>query len=214
MNIIILGLPGSGKGTQSKVLSDKLGLFYFEAGGFSRQLASTDPSIKKIIDSGKLIPEEKMTELVFQYLEKNVPIGKDILFDGYPRFVGQFLALKDWLEKRGKKIDWVIFLEVDAKEAIKRLSSRRICPNCGRVYNLITNPPQNDSLCDVCKVPLMQREDDKEEVIRERFEEYNANVLPLINLIKNENFFLKIDGERKIDDVTKEIFQKIGFLQK
>jgi adenylate kinase len=212
MNIIILGLPGSGKGTQSKILTDKLDLFYFEAGGFSRELAQKDPEIRDIVNSGKLIPEEKMTGLVFDYLEKNVPEGKDILFDGYPRFVGQFLSLKDWLSSRGKKIDWVIFLDVDEEESIKRLSSRRVCPQCGKVYNLVTNPPLNDSICDTCKATLLQREDDKEEVIRKRFEEYKNNVLPLVDLIKDEPFFIRVNGEAKIDVVTKEIFEKIGVL--
>jgi len=214
MNIIILGLPGSGKGTQSKILAQKLNLFYFEAGGFSRQLAKTNSSIKEIVDSGRLIPEEEMTKLVFDYLEKNVPLEKDILFDGYPRFVGQFEALRNWMASRGKKIDWVIFLEVDEEESIKRLSSRRVCPKCGSVYNLITNPPKKDTICDVCQVPLFQREDDKEEVIRRRFEEYKKNVLPLVDFIRNEDFFIKVNGEAKIEDVTAEILEKIGIFPK
>jgi len=214
MNIIILGLPGSGKGTQSKILSERLDLFYFEAGGFSRQLAKTNPSIKEIVNSGRLIPEEEMTKLVFDYLEKNVPLEKDILFDGYPRFVGQFEALKNWMASRGKKIDWVIFLEVDEEESIKRLSSRRVCPKCGSVYNLITNPPKKDTICDVCQVSLFQRADDKEEVIRRRFEEYKKNVLPLVDFIRNEDFFIKVNGEAKIEDVTAEILEKIGIFPK
>lgn len=213
MNIIILGLPGSGKGTQSKILVKKLNLFYFEAGSFSRKLAKKDTKIREIVNSGRLIPEKKMTRLVFDYLEKNVPASSvsGILFDGYPRFLGQFIALKNWLANRGEAIDWVILLEINESEVIRRLSARRFCPRCSLIYNLITNPPSNDSLCDKCKMPLIQREDDKEEVIKNRLNEYKNNVLPLINSIKKENFFVKVNGEKQIDEVTREIIEKIGF---
>ncbi|BCX14552.1 MAG: adenylate kinase [Patescibacteria group bacterium] len=214
MNIIILGLPGSGKGTQSKIISEKLGLFYFEAGAFSRQLAKTDSSIREIVNSGKLIPEKKMTELVFDYLDRNVPKEKDILFDGYPRFLGQFLDLEKWLDKRDKKVDYVVFLEVDEEESIKRLSSRRVCPKCGAVYNLLTNPPHVDNICDVCDETLVQREDDKEEVVRRRFIEYKENVLPLLDFLRNKDYFVKVNGEAKIDEVTAEILERIGWSKK
>jgi len=138
---------------------EKLGVYYFEAGKFARNLAKTNPEIKRLIDNGKLIPQEKMTKYVQDFLEKNVPGGSDILFEGYPRFIGQYLFLKKWLARRGKKIDKIIMLDVDKEEVIKRLSARRMCEDDGKIYNLITNPPKKGD----CKGRLIQREDDNQE---------------------------------------------------
>ena len=206
MNIVLLGLPGSGKGTQAEKIVEKLGVYYFEAGKFARNLAKTNPEIKRLIDNGKLIPQEKMTKYVQDFLEKNVPEKSDILFEGYPRFIGQYLFLKKWLAQRGKKIDKVIMLDVDKEEVIKRLSARRMCEDDGKIYNLITNPPEKGD----CKGRLIQREDDRPEVIKKRFEEYEENVMPLIRYIEKEGKLIHVDGARPIDKVTKDIFKKLG----
>jgi len=206
MNIVLLGLPGSGKGTQAERIVKKLGIYYFEAGRFLRNLAETNAEIKKIIDSGKLIPQEKMTRDVQEFLEKNVPEGSDILFEGYPRFIGQYLFLRKWLAQRNKKIDKVIILDVDKEEVIKRLSARRICESDGKIYNLITNPPKKGD----CKGRIIQREDDKPEVIKKRFEEYEENVMPLVRYIEKEGKLIHIDGTQPIDRVAKDVFKKLG----
>jgi len=132
------------------------------------------------------------------------------LFDGYPRSLEQYLRLKEWLEKRGGRVDWVILLEITEDESVRRLSSRRVCPQCGRNYNLITNPPLSDQVCDLCRVELIQREDDEEEIIRRRFREYQKSVLPLVNLVSKENSFVRIDGSLPIAEVTTEILKAIN----
>lgn len=195
MIIIILGPPGSGKGTQAQLLADKLGLFYFESGRFSRELAKKDSRIAKVIGRGDLIPEDEMTKYVSEYLEEDVRDVNNILFDGYPRFVTQYKFLKDWLKSKGAEIDYVILLEVGEKEIIKRLSARRADKKTGKIYNLITNPPPKD----IPKSRLVQRRDDKPEVIKERLNEYRKNTLPMINFIKKEGILIEVDGEQPIE---------------
>lgn len=205
MNIVVLGLPGAGKGTQSRRIALEKGLFYFEAGGFLRELAKDDSNLRETINSGKLIPDDQMSELVFNYLDGIKDKHKGILFDGYPRSVSQYNDLFKWISKKGKKIDLIFYFDLPVEEAVKRLSSRRICPVCGRVYNLITDPPKKDSLCDSCGVDLLQRDDDKEDIIRERFAKQKESILPLIKLLdKNDNFF-RIDASQSIEDVYEDV---------
>ena len=140
MNLIILGPPGSGKGTQARLLASALGLFYFETGKFSRELAKKDPRIDEIINKrGELIPEEEMTSYVRESLEEKVPNAQKILFDGYPRFVTQYKFLESWLRGKNSKIDKVILLEVSEKEVIRRLSARRMVKETGLIPGI--NPP-------------------------------------------------------------------------
>src|SRR3990167_3758070 len=109
MNILLIGLPGSGKGTQAERLAEYFKLFYLQTGELSRQWAKKDKEIRKIVQSGGLIPEEKMTEFVFEYLDKKKPEGKNILFEGFPRFVDQYKKLEEWLFKRGSKVEAIVF---------------------------------------------------------------------------------------------------------
>jgi adenylate kinase len=142
MNIIILGAPASGKGTQAALLAEKFGLYLLQTGELSRSLAKKDERIKEIVDSGKLIPEEEMTMYVLDFLHKEKPNLKNILFEGFPRFVSQYDALEKFLKSKGDDIDLVISIDISKKEAVKRISSRRICEKCGKVYSSIQEHPE------------------------------------------------------------------------
>jgi adenylate kinase len=211
MNIIILGPQGSGKGTQAKILVEKYKLFYMESGDLSRELAKNNPKIKDIMTRGELIPQGMMTEYVSEYLEKNCPDGKNILFDGYPRFVPQYQYLKDWLVGKNSKIDVVILLEISQEETVKRLSGRRVCTKCEANYNLFTSPkPKTATKCDICGGELIQRYDDYPEAIVERLKEFHRNTDPMVEMIEKEGLLFRIDGERPIEEISADLEKIVG----
>lgn len=209
MNIVLLGAPGSGKGTQAERLSEKLGLFYLQTGELSRDWAAKDKRIREIVNTGKLIPEAEMTGYVMRYLQEKVPEGKNILFEGFPRFISQFKEYEKWLESKGTKIDAVISLDISEEAAIRRLSSRRICEKCGEVYNLITNPPPGQDKCE-CGGKLLQRKDDNPESIKVRFEYYRNNTKKLMDYLDSQGRLVKIDANRPIQVIFNDILNQLG----
>ncbi|KKR30308.1 hypothetical protein A2715_03045 [Candidatus Woesebacteria bacterium RIFCSPHIGHO2_01_FULL_39_32] len=210
MNLVLLGAPGSGKGTQAEKLSQKLNLFYLQTGELSREWAKTDKRIRNIINGGKLIPEKEMTNYVMKYLEKRVPKGTNILFEGFPRFISQYEEYEKWLASKRQKIDAVVSLDISEKEAVKRLSGRRICEKCGEVYNVITNPPKESGKCDKCKGKLIQRDDDRPEAIKVRFRYYRNNTKKLIDYLDNKEKLIRVDAVRPINVIYLEILEKLG----
>jgi len=210
MNVVLLGSPGSGKGTQAEMLARSLGLFYLQTGALAREWASKDERIKKIVDSGELIPEQEMTEHVMEYLEEKVPSGANTLFEGFPRFISQFNQYEEWINSKGQKIDAIISLDMSEEAAIKRLSSRRICDRCGEVYNLITNPPKKEDECDKCGGRLTQRDDDRPESIKVRFEYYRNNTKKLIDYLEEQGRLIKVDADRSIQAIYGDIVKLIG----
>lgn len=204
MNIIILGSPASGKGTQAERLSKALNLYHLQTGSLARKLAETDARLKEIINSGELIPEEEMSMYVINFITTEIPSFSNILFEGFPRFVSQYTALESFLRTKGDDIDAVISLEVSEEEAVKRISSRRMCSKCGATYNLLTNPPKGDN-CDVCGGNLIQRADDNEKSVKVRFENYEANTKELIDFIDKKGKLIRINGERPIDNILNDI---------
>lgn len=194
------------------MVSQKYKLFYFETGNFAREIAEINSRIKNIVDSGDLIPEKDMTKYVCDYLEAEVTDFRNILFDGYPRFTGQYDDLNNYLATKGSRIDFTFLLDVADDVLIKRLSARRTCEKCGKVYNLITNPPSGET-CD-CGGVLIQREDDLPGPISERLRVYKENVGPLVNYLIEAGEIIVIDGERSIDDISADIISHIEEVNK
>lgn len=207
MNIILLGAPASGKGTQADLLTREFGLYHLQTGQIARDLAKKDERIKQIIESGKLIPEEEMTMHVIDHLSNKKNNMKDILFEGFPRFISQYEALKNYLETKGDDIDKVFTLDISEDEAIKRISSRRICEKCGEVYNLVTNPPSGDKC--KCGGKLIQRADDKKEAIKVRFRYYEQNTKKLIDYLDQKGQVEHVDAERSIEEIFADIKKRI-----
>jgi len=207
MNIILLGMPGSGKGTQADKLIKRYGLYFLPGGDLSRKWAKKDMRIKRIVEGGELIPEKEMTEHVLDYLNKNVPEGDNILFEGWPRFITQYNDLLDWLRVKGKDVSYVIFLRMDEESVIKRLSDRRVCVKCGEVYNLITNPPSGE-LCK-CGGGLIIRKDDNPKSVRTRFQYYYDNTGKLVDHLRGENNFIEVNADRPIDVIFEDIVARL-----
>jgi len=213
MIIVFLGPPGSGKGTQAKLLYQKIGGFYFEGGDILREKAKESSllgrKIKQIIyRKGGLVPDEVMSEILEDWL-KNKDIKKGIIFDGFPRSLKQYQFLEELLAKGGEKITKVIFLKVGQQVVINRLSSRRICPKCDFEYNLVTRLPKKDEICDFCQVKLVQRADDTPKVIRARLKTYFKITQPIINLAREKGILVEVDGEKKIEEIHQEILEKL-----
>jgi len=163
-------------------------------------MAEKFPSIKKIMNEGKLVPDEEFTSYLTAYLDER-NIYDNIVFDGFPRTVTQYNFLKSWLTQKNVKLDLVIVLEISEEETIKRLSARRLDPATGKIYNLITElPPVGVNVS-----TLIQRDDDKPEAIKKRLSVYRSQTTPLIEELKGKTEVVEVDGERPINNIYKEI---------
>jgi adenylate kinase len=203
--IVFLGPPGSGKGTQAQLLSKNFSIPHISTGDIFRKIIKTGKpkkladSIKKYVQSGLLVPDD----IVFKSLFSVIKNKKYYILDGFPRNINQAKLLDEALKKDG--IDKVIYFKVSDKEIIKRLTSRRTCPKCGKVYNIYTLKPKNDNLCDVCKVELIIRDDDKLETVKKRLEVYKKDTLPLLDYYKKKKLLVTINAEDKIENVYKKM---------
>lgn len=205
MVIVFLGPPASGKGTQALILAKKLKLNYLSTGDMLRNMKNEKGDIAKIMEAGKLVPDRYLLSLLFKYLEEK-GIYDDLILDGSPRSVFQYEKIRDWLESKGSKIDRAIFLKINKNTAVKRISSRREDSYSGEVYNLITNPPSSE----VDKKNLVIRDDDRPEVVKSRFEEYEIETKPLIERLKKDGILITVNGEQPINIIFDQILEKLG----
>jgi len=203
MNIILIGPQASGKGTQAVRLAEKTGMKHFSTGdAFRAEVASGSElgkELKRIMDAGDLVPNETVNEVIKGAVEKYQSQG--LVFDGYPRTQDQAEFLSSIT-----KIDAVVAIKISDEEAVKRISSRYVCPVCGKGYNTITLPPKVEGKCDVEGATLVQRDDDKPESVKKRLADYHAKTAPLIKFFDEQGSAIhSINGEQPIDDVAKDI---------
>jgi len=210
MNIILIGSAGSGKGTQARQLVKKFDMAYFASGDRLRQLMKKDNSlgreVAKTISGGNLVSEEIMEKILIDFIAENH--NRSIIFDGFPRILSQAKILKKHLIDSGG-VDLVIFLDISRKEAIKRLSSRVICRDCGAVYNKNTNPSRKPGVCDKCGGSLYQREDETPAAIKVRLESFYKRTKPVINFYRHQGILKRVDGERPIKTIFAELTKMI-----
>ncbi len=215
MYIIMLGAPGSGKGTIGTEICDEFNLVHVATGDIFREEMKNQTELGKkaeeYISQGKLVPDEVTVGMVKSKLDKL----ENVLLDGFPRTIDQAIALEEYLKEKGKEITAVIDLEVPDQDIIKRTSSRVICSNkeCGASYNTVFMPPKVEGICDRCGSALTKRKDDNPETIKERLDVYHKNTEPLINFYKEENKLETIDidiySPTTKEDTTKSAIEKI-----
>ncbi len=180
--VILFGAPGSGKGTQAKLLERQLGVPHISTGDMLRERVASGDAFGKevmaIMESGRLVPDDWVNRLVAERIGRTDAAG-GFLLDGYPRTVSQAQMLTNMLCERGLE-QVVVHLNVDYNEVIARLSARRQCPRCGTLYNLVSNPPKRDDVCDRDGSRLLVRDDDREEIIRRRLQAYGEQTVPVL----------------------------------
>jgi adenylate kinase len=208
MVIILLGAPGSGKGTQSKILVEKLNIPQLSTGDMLREAVKAGTKLgleaKSYMDQGALVPDSVVLGLINERIQKS-DCKNGFILDGFPRTIAQADGLSNLLKAVGKKINYVIALDVNEDALVERLTGRRICKNCGESYHIKFKQPKVEGVCDLCGGELFQRDDDKEEVIRKRMSVYRNQTEPLMQYYKNQGCFFLIDGMKAPDEVTKEI---------
>jgi len=197
MNLILLGPPGAGKGTQAQRMVDRYHIPQISTGDILRTAVKENIPLgmkaKGFMDQGQLVPDEIVIGIIEERL-KAKDCNPGFILDGFPRTIPQAEALQPILTKIGKKIDHVINIEVDPEELVRRLTGRRTCKNCGAMFHLLFQPPKKEGICDRCGGTLYQRADDKEETIRTRLKEYEKQTAPLIQYYQGKKTLRSIQG--------------------
>ncbi|MDN6731038.1 MAG: adenylate kinase [Atopostipes suicloacalis] len=209
MDLILLGLPGSGKGTQAEYICKNYAVTHISTGDIFRAALKNETPLgleaKEYMDTGELVPDELTNNIVKERLQEE-DVEQGFLLDGYPRTLVQSKALKENLNKIGRKLDAVIYLKVEEQTLIERLSGRYICSNCGASYHKLFNPTKIEGVCDNCGATnFYQRDDDKPETVKKRIEVNREQTQDLIEFYKEEGILIEIDGNQSPDEVFADI---------
>ena len=210
MYIVLLGLPGAGKGTQAAIIKEKIGLPHVTTGELFRENIRAGTELGKkaqpFVESGRLVPNELTIGMLLDRIAHPDCVG-GCMFDGFPRNIEQAEALDDALVGEGKQIDKAIYIPVATDELVRRLAGRWSCPQCGAVYHETNQPPKQTGVCDNCGSQLYQREDDRPEVVRTRLEVNLKNLEPLLEHYRRQSKLVEVDGERPVDEITQDILR-------
>lgn len=208
MNIILMGLPGAGKGTQASKIIKKYPIPHISTGDMFRLAIKNETELgkeaKSYMDKGELVPDSVTIGIVKERLSQS-DAKEGFLLDGFPRTVEQAQALNDIMDELGTQIDRTINVDVDEEELMNRLTGRRICEVCGTAYHLVFNPPKQEGVCDLDGGKLYQREDDNPETVANRLEVNLKQTQPLLDFYKEQDVLVNVDGSKDIDDVFARI---------
>ena len=209
MNLILLGAPGAGKGTQAELLIKKLSIPAISTGNMLREAMQNGSElgqrIKKIMDEGSLVPDDVILDIVAERVSRD-DCAKGFILDGMPRTLAQAEALK----ARGVHIDHVISIEIDDSVIEGRMTGRRVCSKCGASYHIVANPPKAEGICDLCEGELVIRKDDAAETVRHRLEVYHELTEVLKDFYAKQGKLRLVEGNQSIEGASKEIRAAIG----
>jgi adenylate kinase len=211
--VILFGPPGSGKGTQGKMIAEEIGIPHIATGDIMRQAISDGTElglkVKEFVGKGLLVPDEIVIQIIEERLKKD-DTKNGFILDGFPRTIPQAVALDELFQKINIQHYKIIWLDVPDEEIVKRMSGRRTCKNCQSVYNIYFNPPKVNGICDVCGGELFIREDDKEEKVKRRLEVFREQTLPLIDYYqKKRKKIIKVSGVGSVDEIKERIKMEI-----
>lgn len=213
MKMIFLGPPGSGKGTQAKMISEKLGIPQISTGDMLRSAVREGTPMgrkaKAMMDAGALVADEVVVGIVQERLAM-ADCNPGFILDGFPRTVPQADALQTCLQNLGKDLDAVISLEVDSDAVVERITGRRTCRDCGKMFHVRFDPPSKEGICDSCGGELYLRDDDQEMTIRKRLEVYAEQTAPLIDYYQQADLVRTVDGMQEISQVQDQILVAVG----
>jgi adenylate kinase len=208
VNLILLGPPGAGKGTQAQMIVERYHIPQISTGDILRKAVKENTPLgmkaRAFMDQGQLVPDEVVIGIIDERLRAS-DCHRGFILDGFPRTTAQAEALQAILAKIGISIDHVINIEVDSEELVRRLTGRRTCKNCGMMFHLLFHPPKQEGICDRCGGTLYQREDDKEETIRIRLKEYEKQTTPLIQYYQLKQTLRSIQGVGGQDQIFARI---------
>jgi len=212
MNIVLLGAPGAGKGTQGELLAEWLGLPRVSTGDLFREAAEAGTELglraKSYMSCGELVPDEVTVGMVADRLARP-DCAEGVILDWFPRNVGQAEALDAMLAQMGRHLDAVVYVGVPPASLVRRLAGRWICPNCGAVYHEEHNRERVKGICDVCAAKLYQRQDDRPEVVERRIDVYAAQTAPLIEYYEQKDILINLDGEQDVVAVQRDLREAI-----
>ncbi|MCM1261109.1 MAG: adenylate kinase [Butyrivibrio sp.] len=204
MKIIMLGAPGAGKGTQAQMIADKYNIPHISTGDIFRENVKNGTELgieaKKYMDKGLLVPDELTVKILLDRVAKD-DCKNGYVLDGFPRTIPQAEVLDNALNELGEKIDYAINVDVPDENIIRRMSGRRACLSCGATYHIEHVPPKKEGICDKCGKELVQRDDDKEETVKNRLEVYHKQTQPLIEFYTKKGVLKTVDGTADMKDV-------------
>lgn len=212
MNLILMGLPGAGKGTQAEYIEEKFNTPHISTGDMFRLAIKEGTDLgkqaKAYMDEGALVPDEVTNGIVEERLAMD-DCANGFLLDGFPRTIPQAETLDEITQKLNKQIDYVIHVDVPAEKLLERLTGRRVCPSCGATYHVLYNPPKEEGVCDRDGAKLEQREDDTEETVQKRLSVNIEQTKPLLDFYEAKGVLVTVNGDQDIDKVFAEIVAKI-----
>jgi adenylate kinase len=213
MRLILVGPPGSGKGTQAKLLSTRLGLVHIGTGDILREAVRTKTPLGRkaepYIVQGQLVPDDLVNEVVAEHFRRDDRPERFVL-DGYPRTRAQAASFDQVLRQQFLDLTAVLLFEVDDEEIVRRMTGRWVCPRCKSTYHTLSKPPRTPGICDVCSTPLVQRSDDREETVRERLRVYRENTMDMIPYYRAEGLLHEIPAIGDIEQIYDRITEVLS----